>query len=216
MVCGGLRLVRIAPFAIALTVVLVGCEDDGAPPDAEQACLADPPSASYPAVEQGYGCATGDVIANFRFTLPVEAGDVSRTLGEYHDQAAMGAKLLVWLSATGWCGACRYTARDLDALYAARGAEGVYVMASLAENEDGDAATSADAVAWRDSLELDYEVVADNWCAAGTDSFGACGASIAELPTVFVIDLATMRILYRATTDRHVDDVITRALEAML
>lgn len=213
---------RPARFALALgvaslAITLPACEDDGALPDADQACLADPPTPGYPVAEgERYGCAIGDVVADFRFTLPQEAGDVSRTFGSYHDTAPTDGKLLVWLAATGWCGACRYTARNLDALFEARGGEGVYVMASLAENEDGDVATGDDALAWKNSLELDYEVVADNCGAGGTDSFGACGASIAELPTLFVIDLVSMRILYRATTDRHIDDVITRALEAML
>lgn len=212
------RIVRPLHIVLLAAFVSLGgsaCEDDGALPGPEQACLANPPSASYPVPEDGrFGCAVDDVIADFRFTLPTDAGEVSRTLGEYQAQTPT-AKLLVWLAATGWCGTCRYTARNLDVLYGERGGEGVYVLASLAENGDGDVASADDAIAWRDGLELDYDVVADNCGAGGTDSFGACGASIAELPTIFVIDLASMRILYRATTDRHIADVVQRALEAM-
>jgi thiol-disulfide isomerase/thioredoxin len=114
----------------------------------------DGPREGYPAGP--YGVSEGDVIDELAFVAPDGA---SFTLREVY---ADGANELMLIStAAFWCAACAEEQPDLQELHQTYGADGLFAMVSVFEDEQTEPADAADAARWQSLHQVDFQVVAD-------------------------------------------------------
>ena len=138
-------LITLLPL-LALCACLDGIGGDG---DGD-----DGPREGYPAGP--YGVSEGDVIDELAF---VDPDDASFTLRQVYADGAN--KLLLISTAAFWCVACAEEQPDLQDLHQTHGADGLFTMVSVFEDEQTQPAEAADAARWKTQYEVDFQVVAD-------------------------------------------------------
>lgn len=137
-----------------LLAVATGCAGTGSGPGGDGDGDGDTDRTTYPAGP--FGTAEGDVIDDLAFELadgsPFTFNDV------YADPAN---KLLLLSTAAGWCTACREEQASLQALQDEHGADGLYVMVTLFEDNSYQPATGDFVQSWIDQYDVTFRVVLD-------------------------------------------------------
>jgi len=189
-----LRIVSPALVAL-LFVALVGCDsttdDDSGPL----------PRDTYPTAN--IGTAEGSVLANHTFTLP-DGGNY--TLDEVFFDA--DNRLLMLVTASGWCGACIEEQPKLQALYDAHADAGLMLVVAVFQDDQFVAADPEDAGLWKSRFDLTFPVVADAPFVLG-DYYDA-----SQTPMIMMVDVDTMQILSIETgfNEANVQSIINATL----
>lgn len=171
-------ILRLMPLALILTFggLAVGCDNSA---DVDDGPL---PRDVYPS--GNIGTAEGAVLANHTFTLP-EGGEF--TLDEVFFEPEN--RLLMLVTASGWCGACIEEQPKLQALHDAHGEQGLALIVAVFQDDQFVAAEADDARLWRDRFDLTFPVVADTPFILG-EYYDA-----AQTPMIMMVDVDTMEIL---------------------
>ncbi len=176
-----------AQLLLALAAVgllgLTGCGSD----DDAAACL--PPEVvdgplrtDYPT--ENIGRSTGETLENLSFVTPEGESFELRSLYEQP-----GNKLLMIVTASGWCSACIEEQPKLQALHDAFACRGLGVMVAVFEDQNFAPAVPQDAANWQRRFELTFPVVAD-------EPFVLGNYYDADLtPMVMLVDAETMEII---------------------
>ncbi|OGQ90204.1 MAG: hypothetical protein A2289_03740 [Deltaproteobacteria bacterium RIFOXYA12_FULL_58_15] len=129
---------------------LIGCGEDGA----NNTCAAGGPRHGY--LAGPFGTDVGAVIEN----LALVAADGSLFALEriHHDG---NNRLLLIMTAAGWCGACIEEQPTLQGLYEMYGANGLAVLVALFEDDQFNPADAALAAAWTQQYHVTFPVLAD-------------------------------------------------------
>jgi thiol-disulfide isomerase/thioredoxin len=98
-------------------------------------------------------------------------------------------KLLLLVTAAGWCTACREEQPALEALYQKFKADGLEVVVAVFEDNNFVAATTEFATSWRDSYSLNFPVVADTEFKLGAYYDPSL------TPMAMLVDISKMEIL---------------------
>jgi hypothetical protein len=186
---------RWAALVISLATGLWGC----APAAGRDDGIGD--RSSYPGGP--YGKTEGAVIADLSF---VEPDGAPISLADLH--ADPDVRVLLLVTAAGWCTACIEEQSALQELFARYGPRGLRVLVTLFEDRDFEPADAALAAAWKEEHALTIDVVAD-----APFQLGAFYDS-SLTPMNMVVDVDDMEIL-RITTGWD-PDVIEGIIAARL
>lgn len=110
---------------------------------------------SYPS--QDFGTTEGKTLESLTFTNP-DGSEFSLDNDIYQDPQK---RLLLLVTAAGWCTACREEQPALEALYQRFKEDGLEVLVAVFEDNNFAPATTEFATSWRDSYSLTFPVVAD-------------------------------------------------------
>lgn len=136
---------HVSLLALALGI---GCTTDGG------AGLDATPRDVFPAGP--YGQAEGEVLENLSFTSAEGAPFALQGLRADED-----ARLLLVVTAAGWCTACIEEQPSLQRLVDERGPDGLRVLVAVFEDSEFAPAGPADAADWQAEHALSFPVVAD-------------------------------------------------------
>lgn len=191
-----MRLV-LACAALCAASTLVACGSDGTTPASPDAGTT--PRGAYPSGP--YGKAEGALIGPLSFTLP---DGTPRTLEDvWKDE---GNRLLLLVTASGWCTSCVEEQPALERLHGEWDARGLVIIEALFETQDfapGDAALAA---SWKRQYNLSFDVVADPPFVLG-DYYDK-----ALTPMNMLVDVSTMKIIRIATGwDPNATEALIRA-----
>lgn len=165
-------------FAL-LAIFFVGCGDDNL------GCPAPEARSTYP--DQTYGTTEGEIIKNLSFV----AADGDLTFQAIREDTSN--RLLLISTAAGWCATCREEQPKLQDLFETYGEQGLTVLVSVFEDQNGSPATLEYAQAWANSYELTFPVVADPPFVF-SDYYNT-----ESTPMNMIVDLNTMEILFNRT-----------------
>ena len=98
-------------------------------------------------------------------------------------------KLLLLVTAAGWCTACREEQPALESLYQTYNSQGLELVVAVFEDNNYNAATPDFAASWRDSYSLTFPVVAD------TDFKLGAYYDPSLTPMAMIVDVDTMTII---------------------
>lgn len=181
---------RLALLLAALCAGLVGltglsgCNDD----TSEPGCLPPevfegPQRTDYPT--DGIGTAPGQTLANHGFVQP-DGTQVDLSTMVY---APPGHRLLMLVTASGWCTACIEEQPKLQALHDEFACRGLTTVVAVFEDEQFAPARPADAAQWQRRFGLSFPVVADPAFVLG-EYYDA-----SQTPMVMMVDVETMQIV---------------------
>lgn len=131
-----------------LLVLGIGCTTEGAGIDDTA------PRDTFPTGP--YGTNEGEVVQNHRFLAP---GGDELTLQEL--RADESSRLLLLVTAAGWCTACIEEQPSLQRLFDERADDGLRVVVSVFEDSEFSPARAEDAADWASDHSLSFPVVAD-------------------------------------------------------
>lgn len=131
-----------------LWVLAIGCTTEGAAIDDSV------PRGSFPAGP--YGTHEGERLQNHRFLAP--GGDELELQELRADETA---RLLLLVTAAGWCIACIEEQPSLQRLHDERAADGLRVVVTVFEDSEFAPAHAEDAADWASDHSLSFPVVAD-------------------------------------------------------
>lgn len=107
----------------------------------------------YP--DEPYGVTTGETIADLQFWA--STGTDTINLSDLYGQE----KVIVIVSAAGWCEVCQYEAAEINDFYHLYDDKGLILLYTLYEDNRGNAISPTFARSWADDLELDYPIYMD-------------------------------------------------------
>lgn len=173
----------LGPLALVGLLGLGGCDSDTTAGE----CLPDdvvngPERSGYPS--ENLGNAEGQILANLSFTTT--EGE-SFELQSLHAQP--GKKLLMIVTASGWCAACIEEQPKLQALHDEFDCQGLGVMVAVFQDQNYEAAVPQDAANWQRRFELTFPVLADQAFVLG-DYYDAT-----LTPMIMLVDAETMEIV---------------------
>lgn len=166
-----------------------------------------PERVSYP--EAPYGVREGDVIEPLDF-VNTEGEPV--TLADIYDDDF--TQLLLVTTSAEWCTACIKEQPKLEQLYQRYRERGLNVLVTLFEDANFEPATPEVAAAWRNKYDLNFSVLADPKSPSTFSPY----YNIDLTPMVMLIDVATMKIVYLATSlnEDRVEELIDARLPLKL
>ncbi|MBN1946036.1 MAG: TlpA family protein disulfide reductase [Bradymonadales bacterium] len=174
------RLLQAALILLVSTgLTACGDESDNQPVDTG-------PREGYPTGP--YGVTEGSILADLEFTsvddTPFSLQDI---YADGHNQ------VLLINTAAGWCTACIEEMPALQELYDTYGGKGLFVLVTVFENLNYQAATAADAATWKQRYDLTTEVVADPAFLLQDyyDSTFTPMNMIVEVPTMKIVRITT-------------------------
>lgn len=167
-------------LCLALLLPLAGCGggDDNKADDT--------PRDTYPTAN--IGTAVGQTLQNHSFLLP-DGADFPLDDVFFDPQN----RLLMLVTASGWCTACIEEQPKLQALHDEFGATGLFTIVGVFQDEQFAAAGPAEAAEWQRRFDLDLTVVADPEFVLGAYY------DASQTPMVMLVDVGTMEILFIET-----------------
>jgi thiol-disulfide isomerase/thioredoxin len=171
-------------LALGLVAASLGCGSEPAPasPDAGTTMRG-----AYPAGP--YGTAVDTVLANVSFIRP----DGTPHSFENDVWKKPGSKLMLLVTASGWCVACIEEQPALERLHGEWASKGLVIVEALFETQDFQPATPTLASNWKRQYNLSFDVVADPPFAL------QAYYDRALTPMNMLVDVDTMKILRIAT-----------------
>lgn len=134
---------------------------------------------------ENLGTLEGMVVENHVFTN-TDGSDFSLQEDVFRNQ---DAKLLLLVTAAGWCTACREEQPALENLYQTYRAQGLELVVAIFEDNNINPVTTDFAAAWKDSYNLSFPVVAD------IDFQLGAYYDPSLTPMAMLVDVDTMQIL---------------------
>ncbi|MCA9537754.1 MAG: TlpA family protein disulfide reductase [Myxococcales bacterium] len=188
---------RLICLLLCSLMALPAC-DSGGGDDSESG-----PREGYPTA--GFGTTEGSILANLEFTTP--DGGTYDFAGIYADGHN---RVLMVVTASGWCTACREEQPKLQALHEEYGDAGLALMVAVFQKNDYSPADAAFAAQWKRQYDLTFPVVADD-----NEPFLLSAYYDESLtPMIMLVEVDTMKIL---SIDTGFDESAVRAiLEAKL
>lgn len=145
----------------------------------------EPPSdrTSYPV--EGIGLKEGNVLADLTFKA-ADGSEFSLDRDVFKDQKN---RVMVFVTAANWCGACKEEAKSLADLHRDYADQGLIVVSAIFEDRKDKPATLDDVQWWMETYKTPYRVVLD-------DGFKLGAYYNKDLsPMNMVVDVDTMRII---------------------
>lgn len=177
-----LRFRLLMPLAAACLLTACDSSDDPVAECLPQEVIDGPLRADYPT--EMVGVAVGDTLANLSFLAP-DGSDF--TLESVYEKP--GNKILMLVTASGWCTACIEEQPKLEALYQEYQCRGLELVVAYFQDEQFAPAEATDAGRWQDRFSLTFPVVADIPFVLG-DYYDA-----SQTPMVMLVDAESMEIL---------------------
>ncbi|MCB9527981.1 MAG: redoxin domain-containing protein [Myxococcales bacterium] len=142
----------------------------------------DTPRDTYPTAN--IGTAVGQTLQNHGFLLP-DGADFALDEVFFEPQN----RVLMVVTASGWCTACIEEQPKLQALHEEFAAAGLYTLVTVFQDEQFQAAGPAEAEEWQRRFDLDFTVVADPEFVLGAYY------DASQTPMVMLVEVGTMEIL---------------------
>lgn len=175
----------LLPLAALGLLGLTGCDssDDGPaggclPPEVVDGPL----RTDYPT--DNIGRTEGETLENLSFTTP--EGETFELASLYEQP---GNKLLMVVTASGWCTACIEEQPKLQELHDAFSCQGLAVMVAVFQDQNYEAAVPRDAENWQRRFDLTFPVLADEGFVL-SDYYDE-----SLTPMVMLVDAETMEIV---------------------
>jgi len=173
----------LLPLAALGLLSLAGCDSDEEPGGCLPPEVVDGPlRTDYPTAN--LGTAEGQILDNLQFKTPEDTVFELRSLYEQP-----GNKLLMLVTASGWCTACIEEQPKLQALHDEFACQGLGLMVAVFQDQNYETALPQDAANWLRRFELTFPVVADGPFALG-DYY-----DVSLTPMVMLVDAETMEIV---------------------
>lgn len=137
---------------IATAVFLAACGGDPAPSGTDAGTM---PRGAYPSGP--YGKTESAILENLSFTNP-DGTPFSLETGVWKKE---DKKLLLVLTASGWCTACIEEQPAIQALHETYGPKGLVIVETVFEDADTTPADAAYATRWKRQHSVTFDVVAD-------------------------------------------------------
>lgn len=161
-----------------------------------------PTGAAYP--EGPYGVNVGQTLGDIEFvghlrketTGLATASELSTLkLSDVRAKAGEPKYAVIHLSAY-WCGICRAALGDMVAAYPKEAAKAIFVDIMVEGSTPDDVATKANLDSWVKGLDIPFTVLRD----PDSVQFRARG-KLGQRKTAYLVELATMKILKKTTSD---------------
>lgn len=164
----------LLPLALCLPLLACGGGDDDKAEDT--------PRETYPT--ENIGRSVGQTLENHGFQLP-DGQDFALEDVFFEPRN----RLLMVVTASGWCTACIEEQPKLQALHEEFAAQGLYTLVTVFQDEQFQAAGPTEAAEWQRRFDLDFTVAADPEFVLG-DYYDA-----SQTPMVMLVEVGTMEIL---------------------
>ena len=194
-----MRIRGVLPALILVASVLLACESTN---DGDGA--ADGPRDAYPTANQGTDVEQS--IADLTFTT-VDDGEFK--LSEIFFEESN--KVLMLVTSAEWCTACYEHQTDMDELYTKYRNQGFTMLEAVLQQNDGTPATATTAKKWARDTGVTFPVVADP--TPVLEPYFQ-GGDIMAMPLVILIEVQTMKILYKAGA--YQESELTAIIESKL
>ncbi len=169
-----------AAVGIAAAVSLAACGGDPAPAGGDAGTM---PRGAYPSGP--FGVTEGAILANHAFTNP-DGTPFTLEDGVWKKE---DKKLLLVLTASGWCTACIEEQPAIQALHEMWGPKGLAIVEAVFEDTDTTPADAAYAARWKRQHAVTFDVVADT-------PFVLSAYYMKEVtPMNMLVDVASMKIV---------------------